>query len=85
MWIMATFIGLSEFAAGVLIPEAAGRRAIQAGFSQLEAQASRPGRMAEVACVSEPWTVMPMVVVHAAMLRVQALVLPVKALVLGGH
>ncbi len=85
MWIMATFIGLSEFAAGVLIPEAAGRRAIQAGFSQLEAQASRPGMMAEVACVSEPWTVMPMVVVHAAMLRVQALVLPVKALVLGGH
>ncbi len=155
--------------AGVLIPEAAGRRAIQAGFSQLEAQVIRPGMMAEVACVSKPWTVIPMVVVqvqgfiaagqvrggeqlvdpqqlrapgsllvfleplyengldgvlpgsscvanaysnnhdklaspdigtirrlalhvvdtvgvvHAAMLRVQALVLPVKALVLGGH
>jgi multidrug resistance efflux pump len=48
--------------AGVLIPEGAGRRAIQAGFSQLEAQVIRPGMLAEVTCVSKPWTVIPMVV-----------------------
>jgi multidrug resistance efflux pump len=48
--------------AGLLIPEAAGRRGVQAGFSQLEAQVIKPGMVAEVACVSKPWTIIPMVV-----------------------
>lgn len=48
--------------AGILIPARAGRLAIQAGFNQIEAQVIRPGMAAEVACVSTPFTVIPMVV-----------------------
>jgi multidrug resistance efflux pump len=48
--------------AGILIPEGAGRRSIQAGFGQIEAQVLKPGMVAEVACVSKPWTIIPMVV-----------------------
>lgn len=48
--------------AGVLIPEGAGRRAIQAGFGQIEAQVMQVGMVAEVTCISKPWTVIPMVV-----------------------
>jgi multidrug resistance efflux pump len=48
--------------AGVLIPESAGRRSIQAGFGQIEAQVMKVGMVAEVTCVSKPWTVIPMVV-----------------------
>jgi multidrug resistance efflux pump len=49
--------------AGVLIPEGAGTRSLQAGFNQIEAQIIKPGMMAEVTCVSKPFTVIPMVVV----------------------
>jgi multidrug resistance efflux pump len=49
-------------AAGVLIPEGAGERALQAGFDQIEAQVMKVGMIAEVTCVSKPWTVIPMVV-----------------------
>jgi multidrug resistance efflux pump len=48
--------------AGVLIPEGAGRRSLQAGFGQIEAQIMKPGMTAEVTCVSKPFTVIPMVV-----------------------
>ncbi|GGE37901.1 hypothetical protein GCM10007276_14140 [Agaricicola taiwanensis] len=48
--------------AGILIPEEAGRRAIAAGFGQIEAQVMKPGMVAEVTCISKPWTVIPMVV-----------------------
>jgi multidrug resistance efflux pump len=48
--------------AGVLIPEGAGRRALQAGFGQIEAQVIKPGMTAEVACVSKPWSIIPMVI-----------------------
>ena len=48
--------------AGVLIPEGAGRKAITAGFGQIEAQVMKVGMVAEVTCVSKPWTVIPMVV-----------------------
>jgi multidrug resistance efflux pump len=48
--------------AGVLIPEGAGERFLQAGFDQIEAQIMKPGMIAEVTCVSKPWTVIPMVV-----------------------
>jgi multidrug resistance efflux pump len=46
----------------VLIPEGAGRRSIQAGFGQIEAQVMKVGMVAEVTCISKPWTVIPMVV-----------------------
>jgi multidrug resistance efflux pump len=48
--------------AGVLIPEGAGQQRLQAGFGQIEAQVMRAGMIAEVTCVSKPWTVIPMVV-----------------------
>jgi multidrug resistance efflux pump len=48
--------------AGVLIPEGSGQRGLQAGFGQIEAQIMKPGMIAEVTCVSKPFTVIPMVV-----------------------
>jgi multidrug resistance efflux pump len=48
--------------AGVLIPEEAGRRSLQAGFGQIEAQIMKVGMIAEVTCVSKPFAVIPMVV-----------------------
>lgn len=48
--------------AGILIPEGAGRRSLQAGFGQIEAQIIKVGMAAEVTCVSKPFAVIPMVV-----------------------
>jgi multidrug resistance efflux pump len=48
--------------AGILIPEGAGQRTLVAGFGQIEAQVMKKGMIAEVTCVSKPWTVIPMVV-----------------------
>jgi len=50
--------------AGVLIPEGAGQRFLQAGFDQIEAQIMKVGMVAEVTCVSKPWTIIPMVVTN---------------------
>jgi multidrug resistance efflux pump len=50
--------------AGILIPEGAGQRGLQAGFGQIEAQIMKEGMIAEVTCVSKPWTVIPMVVTN---------------------
>ena len=48
--------------AGILIPEGAGQRSLQAGFGQIEAQIMKPGMIAEVTCVSKPFAIIPMVV-----------------------
>ena len=48
--------------AGILIPDEAGRGMLQAGFGQIEAQIMKVGMIAEVTCVSKPFTVIPMVV-----------------------
>jgi multidrug resistance efflux pump len=48
--------------AGLLIPEGAGRRSLQAGFGQVEAQVMKAGMVAEATCISKPWTIIPMVV-----------------------
>jgi multidrug resistance efflux pump len=48
--------------AGILIPDGAGRQGLQAGFGQIEAQIMKAGMIAEVTCVSKPWTIIPMVV-----------------------
>jgi multidrug resistance efflux pump len=48
--------------AGVLIPDGAGQRGLQAGFDQIEAQIMKIGMTAEATCVSKPFTVIPMVV-----------------------
>jgi multidrug resistance efflux pump len=48
--------------AGVLIPDGAGRQALQAGFGQIEAQIMKEGMVAEATCISKPWVIIPMVV-----------------------
>jgi multidrug resistance efflux pump len=51
--------------AGLLIPSdglGSGRVAVQAGFSQLAARVVKPGSIAEITCLSRPFTVIPMVV-----------------------
>jgi multidrug resistance efflux pump len=48
--------------AGVLIPEGLRARSLTAGFDQIEAQIMKVGMIAEVTCVSKPWTIIPMVV-----------------------
>jgi multidrug resistance efflux pump len=48
--------------AGVLIPEGAGQRSLQAGFGQIEAQIMKAGMIAEATCVSKPFTIIPLVV-----------------------
>jgi len=48
--------------AGVLIPEGAGKNALQAGFGQIEAGVLKEGMVAEAACISKPWVIIPMVI-----------------------
>lgn len=50
--------------AGILIPDGAGQRSLQAGFGQIEAQIMKVGMIAEVTCVSKPFTIIPMVVTN---------------------
>jgi multidrug resistance efflux pump len=49
--------------AGVLIPDNVGRY-LTAGFDQIEAQVMQPGMIAEVTCISKPFTIIPMVVTN---------------------
>lgn len=51
-------------AAGILIPEGAGRQTLSAGFGQIEAQVMKVGMIAEATCISKPWTIIPMVVTN---------------------
>ncbi|MCR9104497.1 MAG: biotin/lipoyl-binding protein [Gammaproteobacteria bacterium] len=51
--------------AGILVPTESGpsgRKAVQAGFSQLSSLVVKPGTIAEISCLSKPFTVIPMVV-----------------------
>lgn len=48
--------------AGILVPKGAGRRALVAGFGQIEAQVMKIGMTAEALCISKPLTIIPMVV-----------------------
>jgi multidrug resistance efflux pump len=53
--------------AGLLIPTEnveSGRHVVQAGFSQLSAQVIHKGTVAEISCLSKPFTVIPMVVTN---------------------
>jgi multidrug resistance efflux pump len=48
--------------AGILVPLAAGRGVIEAGFGQIEAQVIREGMIGEIACIAKPFTVVPVVI-----------------------
>src|SRR5258708_7220761 len=47
--------------AGVLIPEGAGGRALQAGFGQIEAQVLEPGMVPQAPGSAPPWSILPIV------------------------
>jgi multidrug resistance efflux pump len=49
--------------AGILVPDNETKR-LQAGFGQIEAQIMKVGMIAEVACISKPFTIIPMVVTY---------------------
>lgn len=55
--------------AGILIPKGAGETRLQAGFNQIEAQVLKVGMIAEATCVTQPMTIVPLVVT-----RVQAVI-----------
>ncbi|WP_234685896.1 HlyD family secretion protein [Bradyrhizobium monzae] len=48
--------------AGILIPDGAGKTALQAGFGQIEAGVLKEGMIAEATCISKPWVIIPMVI-----------------------
>ncbi|MBW7967393.1 HlyD family secretion protein [Bradyrhizobium sp. BR 10261] len=48
--------------AGILVPEGAGKTALQAGFGQIEAGVLKEGMVAEASCISKPWVIIPMVI-----------------------
>ncbi|MDU9002831.1 HlyD family secretion protein [Sedimentitalea todarodis] len=49
--------------AGLLVPTESGHIRFQAGFNQLAAQVLKPGMIAEIGCLTKPFTVVPMVIV----------------------
>lgn len=53
--------------AGLLIPDTSdvsGTQAVQAGFHQLASPIVKPGTLAEITCLSKPFTIIPMVVTN---------------------
>ena len=48
--------------AGVLIPDDAGRQAMQAGWGQIAAPVIKVGMVGEVSCNTTPWRIIPVVV-----------------------
>lgn len=48
--------------AGILVPRDVGRTRFQAGFRQIAASVIKVGMIAEIACVSKPFVIIPMVV-----------------------
>lgn len=48
--------------AGILVPTAAGRGTLIAGFGQIEAQVIKRGMIAEATCIGKPFTIIPLVV-----------------------
>ena len=50
--------------AGILVPLASGHNRFQAGFPQISAQVVKKGGVAEITCISKPFTIVPMVIVE---------------------
>lgn len=48
--------------AGILVPSDAGRGRFLAGFDQISAQVVQPGMIAEITCISKPFTIIPLVI-----------------------
>jgi multidrug resistance efflux pump len=67
--------------AGILVPADAGRRGLWAGFGQIEAQVMKVGMVAEVACIAQPLTIIPMVVTEVQDLIAAGQVRPTDQLI----
>ncbi len=70
--------------AGLLIPiegPESGRQVVQAGFSQLAAGVIKPGTLAEITCLSKPFTVIPMVVTSVQNVVVAGQIRPTDLLI----
>lgn len=67
--------------AGILIPAEAGRRALIAGFGQIEAQVMKVGMISEITCVAKPLTIIPMVVTEVQDLIAAGQVRPTDQLI----
>jgi len=50
--------------AGILVPTLSGAITFEAGFPQVTRQVIQPGGVAEIACISKPFTIVPMVIVE---------------------
>ena len=48
--------------AGILVPDREDFDRVQAGFNQISAQVIKPGMIAEITCISQPFKIIPMVV-----------------------
>lgn len=49
--------------AGLLVPKDSGHFRFQAGFNQLATQVLKPGMIAEIGCLSNPFTIVPMFII----------------------
>ncbi|MFK7763563.1 MAG: HlyD family secretion protein [Roseobacter sp.] len=49
--------------AGILVPKGSGHDRFQAAFPQISAQVVKQGGVAEIMCISKPFTIVPMVIV----------------------
>jgi len=67
--------------AGVLIPVEAGRRALIAGFGQIEVQVMKVGMAAEVTCIAKPLVVIPAVITEVQDLIAAGQVRPTDQLI----
>lgn len=50
--------------AGILVPTGSGEGRFQAGFPQISTQVIKEGGVAEIMCISKPFTIIPMVIVE---------------------
>ena len=50
--------------AGILVPETEGQMKFHAGFDQVSAQVIKPGMVGEMVCFSQPFKIIPMLVVR---------------------
>lgn len=67
--------------AGILVPENSGQGRFQAGFPQISAQVIKKGGVAEIMCISKPFTIVPMVIVDVQDVIATGQIRPSDALV----
>ncbi len=67
--------------AGIIVPEGSGHNRFEAGFPQISTQVIKPGGVAEILCASNPFTVVPMVIVDVQDVIASGQIRPTDSLV----